>query len=90
MALLTTEEIADRLPQEWSGGTDGLRRTFRYPDFAAALAAVNRIGAVAEELDHHPDIDIRWNTLHLVVVSHSAGGVTPADLELAERINAVA
>jgi 8-oxo-dGTP diphosphatase len=90
MALLTADAIADQLPDGWTGDPTGLRQTLRYDGFAGALAAVNRIGEVAEEMDHHPDIDIRWNTLHLVVVSHSAGGVTEADLQLAARINAVA
>jgi len=55
----------------------------------AAIAAVSRIAAIAEELDHHPDIDIRWRTVTLVVSTHSAGGVTAADVELARRIDEV-
>lgn len=90
MTLLTSAEIAAGLPPDWTGDVAGLRRTLRYVDFAEALAAVNRIGEVAEEMNHHPDIDIRWNTVHLVVVSHSAGGVTAADLDLAGRISEVA
>jgi 4a-hydroxytetrahydrobiopterin dehydratase len=42
---------------------------------------------VAEEMDHHPDIDLRWRTLHLTLVSHSAGGVSELDLRLARRID---
>lgn len=90
MDLLTDEQIARGLPAGWTGDSGGLRRAYEYADFAAALAAVNRIGAVAESLDHHPDIDIRWNRVSLSVVSHSAGGVTDADLELARRITDVA
>ncbi len=90
MDLLTDEQIAAGLPPGWNGDTAGLRREYRYDDFASALAAVNRIGEVAEALGHHPDIDIRWNLVALSVVSHSAGGVTKADLALAERISAVA
>ena len=89
MALLDAEEIAAGLPAGWDGDTSGLRRVLKYADFAEALDAVNRIGEVAEEMDHHPDIDIRWNTVTLIVVSHSAGGVTTADLELASRLNGV-
>ena len=48
------------------------------------------IADVAEEMDHHPDVDLRWRTLHLAVVTHSAGGVTDLDLELARRIDALA
>lgn len=90
MHLLTPDEVAARLPAGWAGDTSGLRRTYTYADFAEALAAVNRIGAAAEAMGHHPDIDIRWNRVVLSVVSHSAGGVTTADLDLARRISAVA
>ncbi len=90
MALLTEAEIAAGLPEGWQGDASGLRRSYTYADFAEALAAVNRIGEVAEAMQHHPDIDIRWNTVRLGVVSHEAGGVTAADLDLAARIAAVA
>jgi 4a-hydroxytetrahydrobiopterin dehydratase len=57
--------------------------------FADALAYVNAVGALAEEMDHHPDIDIRWNRVALRLSTHSAGGITEADLELARRIDAL-
>ena len=57
--------------------------------FADALAYVNAVGALAEAMDHHPDIDIRWNRVTLVLSTHSAGGLTEADLELARRIDAL-
>ena len=57
--------------------------------FADALAYVNAVGALAEEMDHHPDIDIRWNRVTLRLSTHSAGGITAADLELARRIDAL-
>ena len=73
----------------WSGDGDGLRRTVKLPSFRDAVAAIGRIADVAEEMDHHPDIDLRWRTLHLTLVTHSAGGVTGNDLELARRIDAL-
>jgi 4a-hydroxytetrahydrobiopterin dehydratase len=73
----------------WSGDADGLRRSVELPGFPDAVAAIVRIGFVAEKLDHHPDVDLRWRTLHLTLVSHSAGGVTELDLELARRIDAL-
>ncbi len=76
------------LPQ-WSGDENGLRRTAELPSFRDAVDAIVRIADVAEEMDHHPDIDLRWRTLHLHVVTHSAGGVTDNDLELARRIEAL-
>jgi len=57
--------------------------------FADALAYVNAVGALAEEMDHHPDIDIRWNRVTLRLSTHSAGGITEADLELGRRIDAL-
>ncbi len=73
----------------WSGDGDRLHRTVELPRFRDAVAAIGAIADVAEEMDHHPDIDLRWRTLHLGLVSHSAGGVTELDLELARRIDAL-
>src|SRR6476660_2725789 len=73
----------------WSGNGDGLRRTVQLPSFRDAVAAIVAIGDVAEEMDHHPDIDLRWRTLHLALVTHSSGGVTANDLALARRIDAL-
>ena len=72
----------------WSGGADGLRRSVELPSFGDAVAAIVRIGFLAEAMDHHPDVDLRWRTLHLALVSHSAGGVTELDLDLARQIDA--
>ncbi|RFU22958.1 4a-hydroxytetrahydrobiopterin dehydratase [Geodermatophilus marinus] len=71
----------------WSGDGDGIRRSIELPGFPDAVAALVRIAFVAEQLDHHPDADLRWRTLHLSLVSHSAGGVSELDLELARRID---
>ena len=73
----------------WSGDTDGLRRSVELPGFRDAVAAIVAIADVAEEMNHHPDIDLRWRTLHLTLVSHSKGGVTDLDLQLARRIDAL-
>lgn len=73
----------------WSGDADGLRRSVELPSFRDAVAAIVAIADVAEELDHHPDVDLRWRTLHLALVSHSAGGVSELDLALARRIDAL-
>jgi 4a-hydroxytetrahydrobiopterin dehydratase len=88
---LSDDELSAALPglPLWSGDADGLRRTVELPSFRDAVAAIGAIADVAEEMDHHPDIDLRWRTLHLSLVSHSAGGVTELDLELARRIDAL-
>ncbi|GAB3858989.1 hypothetical protein GCM10029963_59570 [Micromonospora andamanensis] len=57
--------------------------------FPDAIAVVDRVAATAEELDHHPDIDIRWRTVTFRCVTHSAGGVTERDLRLARRIDEI-
>jgi 4a-hydroxytetrahydrobiopterin dehydratase len=88
---LSPDELSAALPglPLWSGDGDGIRRTVELPTFRDAVDAIVRIADVAEELDHHPDVDLRWRTLHLNLVSHSAGGVTELDLELARRIDAL-
>jgi 4a-hydroxytetrahydrobiopterin dehydratase len=88
---LSPDEISAALhglPQ-WSGDGDGLHRTAKLPSFRDAVAAIVAIADVAEEMDHHPDVDLRWRTLHLTLVTHSAGGVTDFDLQLARRIDAL-
>ena len=72
----------------WAKEGGALCAELRFRDFAEALAFVNRVGALAEEANHHPDIDIRWNTVTLRLSTHSAGGViTDRDHELAARID---
>jgi 4a-hydroxytetrahydrobiopterin dehydratase len=75
-----------RLPA-WSGDADGIERTVQLSSFREAVDTVVAIADVAEEMDHHPDVDLRWRTLHLTLVSHSEGGVSALDLELARRID---
>ena len=88
---LSPDEIAAALHglPLWSGDGDGLHRRVELPTFRDAVAAIVAIADVAEEMDHHPDVDLRWRTLHLTLVSHSAGGVTDLDLQLARRIDAL-
>ena len=72
----------------WQEEGGALRQDFRFEDFAEALAFVNRVGEVAEQMNHHPDIDIRWNTVTLRLSTHSAGNVvTDNDRALAARID---
>jgi 4a-hydroxytetrahydrobiopterin dehydratase len=73
----------------WTGDPAGISRTAELPSFPAAIGVVDRVAEVAEELDHHPDIDIRWRTLTFSCVTHSAGGVTGLDVTLAGRIDEI-
>ncbi len=74
----------------WEGGTDAIVRTVGLRSFPAAIAVVDRVAKVAEEMDHHPDIDVRWRTVRFALTTHSAGGVTQLDIELAHRIDEAA
>jgi 4a-hydroxytetrahydrobiopterin dehydratase len=72
---------------EWRRDGIELVKTVTRKDFAGALAFVNAVGQRAEAAGHHPDIDIRWNKVTLRLSTHSAGGLTAADLALAEEID---
>jgi 4a-hydroxytetrahydrobiopterin dehydratase len=92
MAVLSDTEIKQslaRLPGWRQNGT-AIQRVFEFPDFKAAMAFVNRIADAAEQANHHPDIDIRYNKVTMSLVSHDSGGVTQRDVKMAERINQIA
>jgi 4a-hydroxytetrahydrobiopterin dehydratase len=85
-AVLTQADVDGQLEQQqlhWTRQGDELVTTVKLHDFAAALAFVNAVGAAAEAANHHPDIDIRWNTVQLVLTTHDSGGITLLDLALA-------
>lgn len=87
MERLTDEAIeaaASRLGWERRG--DKLVRVIQREDFAHAMELVNGVAQMAEAANHHPDISISWNTVELVLWTHSAGGVTAADVEMAGAI----
>jgi 4a-hydroxytetrahydrobiopterin dehydratase len=73
----------------WSGDHAAISRTVELPAFVAAIRVVDRVAAMAEEIDHHPDIDIRWRTVTFRCATHSIGGVTVRDVELARRIDQI-
>ena len=75
---------------EWERRGDELVKVVRRHGFAGALAYVNVVGALAEAANHHPDIDIRWDTVTLRLSTHSVGGLTTNDLDLAAGIDAAA
>jgi len=76
------------VPQNWTLANDALTRTILRADFVEALALVLEIGKLAEAVNHHPDIDIRYRTAHLSLSTHSAGHtVTDKDFALAQQIN---
>jgi 4a-hydroxytetrahydrobiopterin dehydratase len=85
MTALTQQQAEAQLGNlpgwEIQGGE--LTRTFKFEDFRAALGFVNRVGELAEQAGHHPDIDIRYNKVRLGLVTHDAGAITAKDFELA-------
>lgn len=91
MDVLDPASVDTALAQgmEWSREGAELVKVHTGRAFADALAYVNAVGALAQEMDHHPDIDIRWNRVTLRLSTHSAGGITEADLQLARRIDAL-
>ena len=86
---LTDEQIAEGLRDvpQWHREGDALLRTLQAPDFPAGVRIVVAVAEAAEAMDHHPDIDIRWRTLHFALSTHDAGGITVLDLRLAADID---
>jgi 4a-hydroxytetrahydrobiopterin dehydratase len=88
--LLPDQAIVEALTTlHWTREGDELEKTVTLKDFAAALAFVNEVGALAEAHNHHPDIAISWNKVTLRLSTHSAGGLTQLDLDLAQAIDAL-
>jgi 4a-hydroxytetrahydrobiopterin dehydratase len=87
--LLQEDQITIELRKldGWSLGGNEIRRTWEFKDFARAMKFVNSVAVIAEKFNHHPDIDIRWNKVHLTLSTHSAGGLTLLDFSLAKAID---
>ena len=87
---LNEEQIQDSLSRisDWVREGDWLTRDLKFENFKSAMDFVNRVADEAEALDHHPDILIHgWNKVRLSVMTHSVGGLTEKDFNLAEKIN---
>jgi 4a-hydroxytetrahydrobiopterin dehydratase len=74
----------------WTRRDQVIARTFVFPDFVAAMQFVNAAADLAEQAQHHPDMDIRWNRVTLALTTHDAGGLTKQDFELARQCDALA
>jgi 4a-hydroxytetrahydrobiopterin dehydratase len=87
--LLNPEAIQTLLMEipNWELEGDMISRTVEFPSFLEAVDAVNNIAREAEAMDHHPDIDIRWRTVRLALSTHSAGGLTTLDFQLAKKLD---
>ncbi len=86
--LLEDEEIEQRLDElgDWEREGDQMQKTFEFDDFTSAMGFVNGVAQLADRYDHHPDIDIRYNKVRLCLSTHSEGGLTAIDFELAGDI----
>jgi 4a-hydroxytetrahydrobiopterin dehydratase len=91
--LLDADDIKQGLKRipEWDVTKNkAIERTFEFDDFTQAMDFVNNVAEIAEEEDHHPDIDLRYNKVRLVLSTHSEGGLTDMDFDVAERIDTLA
>lgn len=88
---LTDPEISEALKSlpGWEHGGKTIARHFKFSDFVAAMAFVNRVAEAAEKANHHPDIAIHYNQVTLSLWSHDSGGVTKRDLKMAATINTI-
>ncbi len=88
MTKLSTSKITAALQElsGWEQQGDEIRKQFQFEDFVQSMVFVNRVAELAEEVGHHPDIDIRYSKVLLVLSTHDAGGLTAKDIGLAKQI----
>ncbi len=86
--VLTTEEVKAKLAalDGWELAGKAITKEFSFKGFGEAMAFMNRMANLAERQHHHPDIDIRYDTVRLTLSTHSAGGLTGKDFRLAEAV----
>ena len=87
--LLNTQDIKawlKKLP-EWEQEKKSIERTFEFDDFTQAIDFVNSVAEIAEDEEHHPDIDVRYTKVRIALSTHTEGGITDLDFEVAEKID---
>ncbi|HEX9864374.1 MAG TPA: 4a-hydroxytetrahydrobiopterin dehydratase [Acidimicrobiia bacterium] len=91
MTVLSAGEVEVFLEahREWGREGDAITRTYELADFNESMGFVTRVALAAEKADHHPDIDIRWNKVTLTLSTHSEGGLTAKDLDLADLFDRI-
>lgn len=92
VARLSDEQVRDALGglPGWERDGDAIRASFALASFPDAIAFVVRVGFLAEAANHHPDLDVRWRTVHVALTTHDAGGITDKDADLAHAIQGLA
>jgi 4a-hydroxytetrahydrobiopterin dehydratase len=90
-AVLTETEIKEALASlpGWSLGDNAIHANFSFRDFNDALVFVNSVAQAAEQMNHHPDIDIRYNKVKMLLTSHDSGGITRRDTRMAKQISEI-
>lgn len=86
LKALEIKKALGRVP-EWEKVGPTITRTYVFKDFPAAIRYVNKVAKLAEEVWHHPDIDIRWNKVKVVLTTHDQGGLTAKDFQLARKLD---
>jgi 4a-hydroxytetrahydrobiopterin dehydratase len=91
MALLSDSDIEQRLSDldGWSRDGDAIAKTFENGDFVGSVKFVDRLVEPAEEMGHHPDLELSWDKVKVTITNHSEGGLTENDFELAAKIDAL-
>ena len=89
---ITAEELVEKLSEinSWEERDDKIHKRFKFKNFAESLDFVNKVGAIAEEHDHHPDITFGWGYAEFEITTHSEGGLTAKDIALAKEIDRIA
>jgi 4a-hydroxytetrahydrobiopterin dehydratase len=88
---LTAEELAEKLSEinTWEETDGKIHKRFTFENFAESLDFVNKAGAIAEKLDHHPDITFGWGYAEFAITTHDVGGLTHNDFDLAKEIESI-
>ncbi len=92
MTKLTEEQVGEALSglAGWEREGEAIVKTFQFEWFTPGMGFVTQVALLAERFDHHPDIDIRYKTVRILLTSHDSGGVTERDANLAKEIEAIA
>jgi 4a-hydroxytetrahydrobiopterin dehydratase len=91
MALLSDSEIEEKLgaAEGWSRDGDAITKTFENGDFVGSVKFVDSLVAPAEDMGHHPDLELSWDKVKVMITNHAEGGLTENDFELAAKIDAL-
>jgi 4a-hydroxytetrahydrobiopterin dehydratase len=91
-SLLSDTEVQDKLAglSGWERSGDEIQKSFKRDDFVDSVRFVSSLVEPAEAMNHHPDVEVSWDTVTVKLSTHSEGGLTAADFELAEKIDALA